>query len=71
MRNRAIQVESTVPLAKHPHKLRLLVLMWLPRVRCCRRQQTRISAIEAELQRLQREMAGIKLENERLKAKVG
>lgn len=34
------------------------------------RQQTRISAIETELQRLQREMAAIKLENERLKAKV-
>lgn len=35
------------------------------------RQQTRISAIETELQKLQREMAAIKLENERLKAKVG
>ena len=34
------------------------------------RQQTRISAIEAELQRLQREMAAIKLENQALKAKV-
>ncbi|KAI7843600.1 hypothetical protein COHA_002842 [Chlorella ohadii] len=33
------------------------------------RQQTRISAIEAELQRLQREMAAIKLENQALKAK--
>lgn len=35
-----------------------------------RRQQTRISAIEAELQRLQKEMASVKLENQRLKAKA-